>query len=365
VTKVIYVGVIFTLLFSEAIFAETEFTIEGEKGRLVKEMTGLGIPWGIEFISDNELLVTNRKGSLSLINLKPKKRTAISGLPEIKVGGQGGLLDVRLSPNFNNNREVYLSYSKAVDRFKTTALAMAKLEENKLTEVRDVFVAKTDSKKGVHFGSRITFDDSYLYISVGDRGHRDRAQMLDYHNGKVIRLNYDGTVPKDNPFIGREEALPEIYSYGHRNPQGLFYDPIEKVLWGGEHGPRGGDEINSIEAGKNYGWPVITYGAEYYGPKIGNTHNPGMEQPDYYYVPSIAPSGMMVYSGKLFEGLKGYIFQGALKLQHLNIVFDGPGGKMTEKRLFQDIGRVRSVAESPSGDIFFGTDSGDLYRLTK
>lgn len=344
---------------------QTEFSIESEKVKMNKVMSGLGIPWGMDFLSDDLLITTDKSGKLYLVDLKSKKKTLISGGPEVKVKGQGGLLDVKLAPNFKENKTIYFSYSKKLNQYTTTALAMGKLESASISDLKDIFVAKTDSNKGVHFGSRITFDEKHIYLSIGDRGYRDRAQMFDYHNGKIIRLNLDGSVPKDNPFVKRDKALPEIFSYGHRNPQGLFYDSRTQTLWSGEHGPKGGDEINKVEKGKNYGWPVITYGTEYWGPSIGDTHREGMEQPYYYFVPSIANCGLMVYSGKKFTSLKGHIFQGALKLMHLNMVFPGENNKLKEKRYAQDVGRVRSVNESPSGDIFLSTDSGELFRLTK
>jgi glucose/arabinose dehydrogenase len=339
--------------------------IGSENVHLIKVFTGLEVPWGMAFLDNRTLLVTEKEGNLYKLNLKDKSKVQISGLPEITVRGQGGLLDVALDPDFKSNQFVYLSYGKKVGGSVTTALAKAKLAGNKLDGLKDIFVAKTDSTKGVHFGSRITFDDQYLYLSIGDRGHRHRSQMLDFHNGKIIRLNKDGSVPKDNPFVGKAKALPEIYSYGHRNPQGLFFDPKEKVLFTGEHGPRGGDEINIVKAGKNYGWPIITYGKEYWGPSIGEgTKKMGMIQPEYYYVPSIAPCGMIVYSGKKFKSLKGTVIQGALKLKHLNFVQRSKSGIWEEKRYFENIGRVRAVTENLAGEIFFSTDSGQIYMIS-
>lgn len=328
-------------------------------------MTGLSGPWAFTFLNQDEILMTIKKGKLFRVNLKSKRKTEISGLPKVKVKGQGGLLDVQLAPSFKTSNIIFISYSKKVKIGVTTVLIRAKLSNNKLSEIKELFVAKTNSNKGQHFGSRIAFDKKFIYLSIGDRGYRDRAQMLDYHNGKIIRLNMDGSIPKDNPFINNSKALPEIYSLGHRNPQGLFYDKATKQLWNGEHGPRGGDEVNIVKPGKNYGWPTITYGKEYWGPSIGEgTKKKGIEQPKYYFVPSIAPCDLMIYSGKLFKSLKGNIFQGALKLKHINMLSLNNSSKYNEIRFAQDIGRVRTIRENSKGEIYFATDSGQLYSLT-
>jgi len=355
---------IFVLFLMNSAQGEVQ-RLGSENVHFQKVFTGLDVPWGMTFIDNRTLLVTEKEGNLYRVELKTKKKNQISGLPKITVRGQGGLLDVALDPDFKSNQFIYLSYGKKVPSGVTTALAKAKLNGNKLENLKDIFVAKTDSNKGVHFGSRITFDDKYIFLSIGDRGYRHRSQMLDLHNGKIIRLNKDGSVPKDNPFVKNSKALPEIYSYGHRNPQGLFFDPIQKILVTGEHGPRGGDEINFVKAGKNYGWPVITFGKEYWGPSIGEgTKKKGMLQPEYYFVPSIAPCGLIVYSGKKFKSLKGAVIQGALKLQHLNVAQKNKAGKWVEKRYFQDVGRVRSVTENPAGEIFFSTDTGQIYMIS-
>ena len=339
--------------------------IGGEKVQLLKVFTQLKVPWGMTFLDNRTLLVTEKEGNLFKLNLITKSKKIITGLPKITVRGQGGLLDIALDPDFKKNQYIYISYGKKVGGNVTTALARARLSGTKLEDLEDIFIAKTNSNKGVHFGSRITFDQEFLYLSIGDRGYRHRSQMLDLHNGKIVRLNKNGTVPKDNPFVGRADVLPEIYSYGHRNPQGLFFDLKQNILFAGEHGPRGGDEINIVKAGKNYGWLVITFGKEYWGPSIGEgTKKKGMVQPEYYYVPSIAPCGMIVYSGKMFKSLKGVIIQGALKLKHLNFVRKLKSGKWEEKRYFENIGRVRAVTENPAGEIFFSTDSGQIYMIS-
>jgi glucose/arabinose dehydrogenase len=324
-----------------------------------------GVVWGIEPLTEDNALVTTKEGRLLVVSLKGGPIKSISGVPAVKTSAQGGLLDVRMSPRFSSDQRIFLTYSKDTDSGATTALASAVLDikQSRLQNVNTVFVGKTDNSGSVHFGSRIAFDDAgHIYFGIGDRGERDRAQDLSWHNGKIIRLNLDGTVPKDNPFVGRKGALPEIYSFGHRNPQGIYYSRKLKKLFNSEHGPRGGDEINEVKAGRNYGWPVITYGREYYGPKIGvGAIQQGMEQPLKYYVPSIAPSSLIVYESSKIKSLSGQFILGALVLQHLNVV--SPDGKNEFRYLKGLAKRIRQVRESPAGALLIGTDSGEIYRL--
>ena len=292
--------------------------------------------------------------------------TPISGSPEVYTGGQGGLLDVIVSPDFNKNKKIYFTYAVKKSEGKTTALGSAIFSKDGLKEVRELFVANAYSSDNVHFGSRLAFDlAGNIFMSIGDRGKRDRAQILGYHTGKILRLDQEGKALGDNPFVKNKEALPEIWSYGHRNPQGLFYDKKTNKLYEGEHGPRGGDEINLIEAGKNYGWPVVTYGREYHGPKISDSGSkPGIVEPLKYYVPSIAPCGLMIYQGELFPEWKGDFFQGALVLKHLNHVSFKNNKIGEEKRYLEDLSyRVRNVAQSPDGYIYLATDNGKILRL--
>lgn len=324
--------------------------------------------WGLEFINNDEALVTTINGKIFRFNLQNKIKTEISGAPKVWNKGQGGLLDIKLHPEFKQNSIIYLTYSKEVDGGATTALMMAKFDGQKLKEQKDLFVAKGATSKGQHFGSRITFDQGgHLFFGVGDRGERDNAQKLTTHTGTIIRLKLDGSIPQDNPFIGQKDKLPEIWSYGHRNPQGLFFDKPTQKLWEIEHGPRGGDEINLIEKGKNYGWPAISYGKEYWGPvQVGEgTHKAGMEQPHLYYDPSIAPSSLIVYNGSVFKDWKGQIFSSALKLKHVNRVSIDSNGKLKEeKRIGEDLGeRIRILTEAPDGLIYLGTDSGKIIVM--
>ena len=323
----------------------------------------LQIVWGIEFL-DNSLLITERSGAIKLIDLKTNKITSITGAPKVYNRGQGGLLDIKKHPDFAKNKRIYLSYSKSLKDTKTTALGYGTLNGNKLENFKDIFVAKGIADKRIHFGSRIVFShDGKIFLSVGERGNRPNAQDLTNNFGKIMRLNDDGTSPKDNPFVGKKDALDNIWSYGHRNPQGLVYDQENKILYEMEHGPRGGDEINIIEKGKNYGWPLQSFGKEYWNPlSVGDETVKGMTAPIKYYVPSIAPCGLILYTGKKHKELKGGLISGALAMTHLNIYF--PETKK-ELRLFEDKGmRVRTISSDENGDIYFSVDKGHIYKLT-
>ncbi len=328
--------------------------------------SGLGVPWGMTFISANEILFTERQGRAGILNVVTGKIKPVSGLPAVFVKGQGGLLDVAVPADYQQQGWIYFTYSKNVNGQGATTLARARLKNDKLQQWTDLLVTRSTTSKGHHFGSRIAFDDQgYVYFGVGDRGVRPNGQDLTTHAGSILRLKRDGQVPSDNPFVKNTNALPEIWSYGHRNPQGLFWDNIHKRLWEIEHGPRGGDEINLIEKGKNYGWPVISYGQEYWGPvAVGeSTHKQGMMQPVKYYVPSIAPGSLLVYSGDAFPEWKGNLLAGALKLQHLNrITLDENGKAQDEDRLLEDLGeRIRALTQSPEGWIYLSTDSGKIF----
>lgn len=324
---------------------------------------GLGIPWAI-VDTGNELLITERSGTLKRFIKKEKSVKVIVGTPNVYSRGQGGLLDVKLDPNFRENKFIYLSYAKKMGDVKTTAVGRGKYINGELKDFKDIFIAKGNASKRIHFGSRISFDHKgFIFISVGDRGVRANAQNLTNHFGKIIRLNKDGSIPADNPFYNKKESLPEIWSFGHRNPQGLFFDGQTNQLFEMEHGPRGGDEINLIHKGANYGWPIISYGKEYMLPvSVGEgTHKKGMAQPLKYYVPSIAPSDLIYYKGEKYPELKGSLISGALKLTHLNS-FNPTDQK--EIRLFDsEHKRVRSVTLDTEGSILFGTDDGVIFKL--
>jgi glucose/arabinose dehydrogenase len=355
-------------------FVETEQSgrVETEKQDIVFETVteGLDHPWSLAFLPDGAMLVTERKGDLRLIDANGRLHPQpVAGLPPIRQHGQGGLLDVVLHPDFANNRLVYFSFAEADETGVGTAVARGRLQGHRLEQVEVIFRLLPKSGARQHFGSRLVFDrDGYLFITLGDRGDRPRAQDLNDHAGSLIRLHDDGRVPADNPFVGRDDVRPEIYSYGHRNMQGATLNPWSGRLWTHEHGPQGGDEINLPEAGKNYGWPVITYGVNYgIGTQIGEgTRKAGMEQPLYYWDPSIAPSGMTFYSADRFPAWKGDLFVGSLKFEQL-VRLELQDGKVAheERFLTGKLGRVRDVRQGPDGLLYLLTDedTGRLVRL--
>lgn len=344
------------------------FKSEGMSLKVEKVFEGLGVPWGMTFLTPNKLLVTERSGSIFLLTLNTSKKIILENTPKVLHNGQGGMLDAAVSPNYKKDGWIYFTYVKEVASEGATVLARAKLKKNKLYDWNDLLVSKSQTGEIYHFGSRIAFDtDGHVFFGVGDRGERPNSQNLTNHAGSILRLNLDGSIPKDNPFINNNNALPEIWSYGHRNPQGLTFDTRYKRLWEIEHGPRGGDEINLIKSKANYGWPIISYGKEYWGPlAVGEgTHRKGMVQPIKYYVPSIAPGSLMIYTGNALPKWKGNLFSGALKLRHINrVVINESGQAIKEERLLGSLDeRIRALAQSPNGGIYFSTDSGKIYRI--
>ena len=324
------------------------------KVEVLKE--GLGVPWGLDFVSPATLILTEREGRMSLLNVKSGRLNPLENVPRVYHRGQGGLLDVLW-----HDKKVYFTWSKKVARFRyTTVLSRAEIRKGGLHNVREIFVANAFSSSKKHFGSRILHFRGHLYFTVGDRGERERAQDLGVHHGKVLRVGMDGSIPPDNPF--KNSA---VWSYGHRNPQGLALNRETGQIWLQEHGPRGGDEINIVRKGGNYGWPVITYGKEYWGPSIGEgTHKKGMIQPVWHFTPSIAPCGLTFYTGSRLKGWKGMLFSGALKLRHLNALAIKKGRVTTEKRLLQDLNeRIRDVVQGPDELLYLSTDSGKILRL--
>lgn len=338
-------------------------------GRIDTLATGLDHPWGMAFLPDGRILVTERSGNLRLVEngrLHPK---TISGLPRITAEGQGGLMDIILHPRFKENGWIYFSYVAPGEGGMGTEVARAHLADHRLTDLQVIFRLERKTSNSYHFGSRLLFDRAgYLYITIGDRGDRPRAQALDDHAGSVIRIHHDGRVPKENPFFSQQGVKPEIFSYGHRNPQGMALHPETGKVWIHEHGPQGGDELNIIHKGRNYGWPIITYGVNYViGTRIGaGTHKQGMEQPDYYWVPSIAPSGMGFYFADKFPKWKGSLFVGSLKFQLLvRLELDGDQVVLEERLLKGKLGRIRDVKTGPDGYLYLLTDeaNGRLVRL--
>ncbi|GGN31414.1 MULTISPECIES: PQQ-dependent sugar dehydrogenase [Marinomonas] len=327
-----------------------------------------GTPWGIALLNDQEAIVTVKKGVAYKVNLANGKQQALSGLPEVDNRGQGGLLDVAKSPTFDEEKWVYFTYSKPTDEGAKTTLARAKLIDNGFTKWQDLLVSDSASSDSKHYGGRIAFDDKgHVFFSIGDRGVRENAQNLNNHAGSIIRLNLDGSVPADNPFVTHANIRNEIWSYGHRNPQGLFYDTDTHTLWSNEHGPRGGDEINLIRPGANYGWPIVSHGKEYWGPvSVGDgIEKDGIDNPIKVFIPSIAPSSLLRYKGMLFSNWNGDFLSTALALRHLNKVKIEQNGETTETRYLEDLDeRLRSIAQDSTGALYIGTDSGKLLKIT-
>ena len=330
---------------------------------------GLEHPWSLAFLPDGRMLVTERPGRLRFVAQDGALSAPIGGVPAVDAQGQGGLLDVILDPRFAENSTIYLSYAEpGPDGTNGTAVARARLDGERLADVKVIFRQQPKFKSNHHFGSRLVFArDGNLFVTTGERNsQRDKAQDLGTHIGKVLRITPDGGVPADNPFVGQKGVLPEIWSYGHRNLQGATLHPGTGDLWTHEHGPRGGDEINITRAGRNYGWPVITYGREYSGPAIGEgTAKAGMEQPVHYWVPSIAPSGMAFHDGRGFPAWKGQLFVGALAAAQLVRLVVEPDGKVLHEERIAIGKRVRDVREGPDGALYLVTDedAGEILRV--
>jgi glucose/arabinose dehydrogenase len=363
-------SVIFYFCLALPVGATVPRTIHSETMvlRLEQVAQGLGIPWGMCFLSANQLLVTERKGAVRLIDIDNGRVRLLKNVPDVFAEGQGGMLDIALSPDYKKDGWVYFTYVKDVEGEGATVLARAKLLAETFSDWQELLVTKSTTDTTRHFGSRIAFDEhGHVFFTVGDRGVRKNAQDLSNHAGSIMRLNLDGSVPEDNPFTKNKRLLPEVWSVGHRNPQGLVYDGENNRLWSIEHGPRGGDEINLIKSGANYGWPIISYGKEYWNPMaVGEgTHRKGMEQPVKVYIPSIAPGSLLLYSASALPDWKGNLLLGALKLQHINrIVLSQQGEVVKEERLLEELNeRIRALTQSPQGWLYFSTDSGKIYRL--
>ncbi len=345
-----------------------------EAGNVAVETVARGLdhPWSIAFLPDGRMLVTERPGRMRIVARDGRLSAFMTGVPKVMASGQGGLHDVALARNYARNQVVYFCFAEPADGGGRTTLASARLIDGdtpRLDDVKVIFRQEGPLSSGNHFGCRIAqAADDTLFLTLGDHfRYRDEAQNLANHLGKIVRLRPDGSVPPDNPFVGKAGAKPEIWSYGHRNPQGAAIHPQTGKLWEHEHGPRGGDEINIPLAGKNYGWPVIGYGIDYSGAKIHeSTQKAGMEQPIKYWVPSIAPSGMAFYTGDLFPAWRGSLFVGALAGQSLvRLELDGEK-VVTEERLLQRLGdRIRDVRQGPDGALYLATDSssGRIVRV--
>ena len=336
--------------------------------RLVTLSHGLVQPWSMAFLPDGRMLITERPGRLRVFANGKLEPTPLAGVPKVAATGQGGLLDVCLHPNFARNRVLYLSYSAKGAGGNATTVARAELGDGGLRGVTVIFEALPRAAGGLHFGSRIVFDRAgQMYVSTGERYNRPRAQNLADPGGKVVRLNDDGSVPPDNPFVGRTGVRPEIFSFGHRNPQGLAMHPVTGRIWEVEHGPRGGDELNLLKAGANYGWPLATHGIDYNGSIISpNKSLPGMEDPLRVWTPSISPCGLCFYTGTAFPGWKGSLFTGGLSAYALfRIELDGERYVDEERLIEGRLPYIRDVRQGPDGLIYLVThsDDGGLFRL--
>lgn len=339
--------------------------------RVIEVAKGLEIPWSLAFLPEGRMLVSERAGRLRIVAPDGSVSAPLAGVPAVLARAQGGLLDVVLGPQFADDRRIYFSYAEPTARGARTAVARARLDTDglRLEEVERIFAQREDPSGGHHWGSRLVFGrDGMLFVTLGDRfNHRERAQALESHLGKVVRIAPDGSVPPDNPFAGRSDVLPEIWSYGHRNVQGAALHPVSGALWTHEHGPQGGDEVNLTLAGRNYGWPVITYGREYVtGFRIGEgTERADVMPPLLQWTPSIAPSGMAFYTGDAFPQWRGSLFVGALRgsmLVRLSLDGDRVSG---EERLLQELGsRIRDVRQGPDGLLYLLDESaGRILRL--
>lgn len=329
---------------------------------------GIDIPWGMAWLSENEMLVTDKKGELRMIHGGKLLEQTIQGLPKVNDSSQGGLLDVKVDPDYANNGWIYLSYSgyEGDGNGANTSIMRAKLDGMKLVNNELLFHGLPNTGKNHHYGSRLEFDNQgHLYFSIGDRGARDEnPQRLDRDAGKIHRIHRDGSIPKDNPFVNKAGANPSVYSYGHRNPQGMARHPESGDIWAHEHGPKGGDEINLIRAGLNYGWPVISFGVNYSGTSFTDlTEKEGMEQPNWQWTPSIAPSGMTFVTSNRYPQWQGKVLVGSLKFMFIELL-DITGDKVaSEGKLFEGVGRVRNVKQGRDGFIYIATDGTGIFKV--
>ena len=366
---------ILILAMPAAVVAEEKSShrFESEHGAFVAESvaSGLSQPTAMEFLPDGRAFVLQRNlGEISIFDFRSGERVDIGNMPEMLKFDDSGIHDIELHPDYADNGWVYISYSEGEEVYSTVVLDRIRIKDNAVSERERVFSADAFSEKSYHYGGRIQLSEGYVYLTVGDRQHRDKVQNRANHAGSIVRLHDDGRVPKDNPFVGVEDERnpprPELWTLGHRNPQGLFVHPETGELWANEHGPRGGDELNLIKKGANYGWPEISLGFEYDGGPIGMGigSKEGMEQPVWVYVPSIAPSDMVIYQGGAFPAWKGSFLIGSLAFAHLNRLVLRDGAVVLEERLGGGpLGRIRSIAVDADGYIYLGSDGGDIWRL--
>jgi|TARA_Y100000310_G_scaffold205188_1_gene205535 glucose/arabinose dehydrogenase len=338
-----------------------------DKYRVDTVVDGIGIPWGMVWLPDGDMLVSDREGTIYRIR-KDKIRRKIKGVPKVHANGQGGLLDLELHPAFADNAWLYLSYSSpdGDGGGSNTAIMRAKLKRNTLVDQQILYKAEPNSRRGQHYGSRIEFDDrGYLFFSIGERGQRTvNPQDLSRDGGKIYRLHDDGRIPADNPYVSQAGAKDAIYSWGHRNPQGMAKNPVTGKIWVHEHGPRGGDEVNIVKPTANYGWPILSYGINYSGTAFAEgTEREGFESPIWYWVPSIAPSGMTFVSSDKYPDWQGHLLVGSLKFGYLVLCRVAGDSIASAEVLFEGIGRVRNVRQGPDGFIYVGIDGQGIKRI--
>lgn len=341
-------------------------TAQSQNYRYEIVVEDVSIPWGFTFLPDNSILYTEKKGTLTLF--KKGKKYPVNGLPRMVQYGQGGFMDIELHPDFANNKLIYFTYASKAGEGDgaNTALMRAVFNDRQLSQKQVLYKASPNSRRGQHFGSRIAFDkEGYVYFTVGDRGNRDvNPQNVKRDGGKVYRLHDDGRIPDDNPFFKESGAKKAIFSYGHRNPQGMEMNPFTGDIWTHEHGPKGGDEINIVRKGKNYGWPKASFGINYSGSKFTNkTSIPGMEDPLHHWTPSIAPSGMAFVSSDVYPGLKGSLLVGSLKFQYVSVCTLKNGKVVKERRILEGLGRVRSIEQGNDGYIYVGIEQFGIVKL--
>lgn len=374
--KILFISVFF--LLSELITADGPQSWDSSVEKTKKEtfnvenfVEGFDVPWGMSFLPNGNLLVSDRNGTLWLVDKKSKNKAKVSGVPKVRYKGQGGLLDIQIHPNYKDNKYIYISYSDFLKDNKNksfTSIVRAKLDENKLTDIKNIYKADNIfyTKSTVHYGTRIVFDnEDYLYFSIGDRGERKQAQLLTFPNGKIHRLHDDGSIPADNPFINQVGAIKSIWTYGNRNPQGLAINLKSSYLFETEHGPKGGDELNILKQGSNYGWPEITYGKNYTGTKITKiTHKEGMEQPIIHWTPSIAVCGIDFYDGKAFKNWEDNLLVTSLKFENLYRLEIINNKVLDQEMIYSAGSRIRDVETGPDGWIYLAIeDPGRIIRL--
>lgn len=369
-TFLVFILCLFSAGAPKDAYADNLFQSDLYQMRVATVARDLQHPWGMAFLPDGFFIVTEREGAIRIVSPRGDVSAPLGGLPKVAVDGQGGVLDVALDPDYLANKQIYVSFSEPGNGGAGTSVLRATLDlsRNTLRDVRVIFRQTPKTRTSRHFGSRLVFaDDGTLFITTGDRAERNRVQDKSINRGQVIRINTDGSIPPDNPFANGGDGRPEVWSHGHRNPQGAALHPKTKKLWINEHGARGGDEINIPEAGKNYGWPIISYGRHYSGSKIGvGTAREGLEQPIYYWDPSIAPSGMAFYTADKFPKWKGNVFVGSLKSRFLSRLTVQGETVVAEERLLEGLDeRVRDVRQGPDGYLYLLTDDyeGRLLRL--